>query len=216
VLLMKTTRPLRVGKNGVTWQGLRYGQFETSLIPWQGKEVYLRIDERDVTRVQVWSPDDKLICVAPANVRVPANATEQQLRDAIAAKKRHRRTVSEFHESRLRLHDDLPDLMNRAAAERHAARRLAEPLPTPDGPGSILPVRSDLEDQLGKLRESIDAEAQEQPLRKAVGAERFTFSKLVESGVLHDHVSEEPGGFVTDTWRDLRAALDRDKAEDER
>jgi hypothetical protein len=60
-----------------------------------------------------------------------------------------------------------PDDPRRGRAARRPAAA-ATRLPTPEGPGSVLPIRSELEDQLGKLRESIDAEEQ---LRPAAGAE---------------------------------------------
>ena len=166
VLLMKTSRPVKVGKNGVTWSGLRYGQYEPALFSWQDKEVYLRVDEREVGRVLVFSPDDKFLCAATANARIPANATEQQLKEAIAEKKRHRRLVKEYHDTRPRLHDDLPDLMTRAAAARNEARRREQPPPAPAGPAAVVPLGAELADQLPKLRAALEG----RQLRRAVGA----------------------------------------------
>jgi putative transposase len=150
VLLMKPTRPLKVGRNGVTWKGLRYGQNEPALFPLLGKMVQLRVNDRDLSKVSVWGLDGSLLCVANANPRVPANATSAELRTAIAEKKRHRKTVTEYHRARPHLADDLPDLMARA---KIAA---ANPAPDPNAaPPTIVPLNSPVEDQLPALRRAM-------------------------------------------------------------
>ena len=155
-LLKKQTQPVKVTKNGVRWNHLRYGQNEPALyMEYLGKEVYLRIDERDVSRVHVWSLDDKFICVARSNDRIAANATEQDLREAIAAKKSHRRVINDYYRQRPRLHQDIPDLMIEAAAKHAAERRRDEPTPTPP---NISPIRSPLEDELPKLARALKAD----------------------------------------------------------
>jgi hypothetical protein len=94
VLMLKPTKPVKVTQNGVTWQGLRYGQYEPALQQRLGQDVVLRIDDQ-VSRVQVWTTDGKFVCVAPANARVPANATQAQLREAIGREEaRHRRRAN--------------------------------------------------------------------------------------------------------------------------
>src|SRR4051794_9436299 len=95
VLMLKPTQPVQVTQNGVTWQGIRYGKYKPALKQRLGPEVVLRSDDQ-VSRVQVWTTDGKFFCVAQANARIPANATQAQLREAIAEKKRSRRMVREF------------------------------------------------------------------------------------------------------------------------
>jgi hypothetical protein len=150
VLLMKPTRPLKVGRNGVTWKGLRFGQSEPALFPLLGKMVQLRVDGRDLSKVSVWDLEGRLLCVANANQRVPANATDAELRAAIAEKKRHRKAVMDYHRARPHLADDLPDLLARA--------KLAAALPAPDPnapPPAIVPLRSPVEGQLPALRRAM-------------------------------------------------------------
>jgi hypothetical protein len=152
LLLCKQTQPTKVGKNGVTYRGLRYGQYSPELFQHFGQEVYLRVDERDITSVQVWSPDDKLICVAPANDKVPANADEQTLRAAIARKKAHRKLVREYHDQRMRLSEDLPELMTRSTSK---VRPVLSERQRVEGP-NLKPLRSPLEDQLPFVHKGLE------------------------------------------------------------
>ena len=145
-LLTLQTKDIVVHKNGVTYKGLHYGQYDPALIEWLGRKVYLRIDERDVTRVSVWSPDDRFICLAESNQRLPANAGHELLGAAIAEKKRHRKVVRQFNVARPRLHEDLPTTMIHAAAKQCAP---ALPAPAAEQP-NLLPVRSAFESEASK------------------------------------------------------------------
>lgn len=173
MLLMKQSRPVKVTKNGIRWDGLSYGQYESDLFKWLGKEVYLRVDERDVTSVQVWTPTDVFICIAPSNARIPANATNQILREAIRQKKQNRKLLKDYHESRPRLHEDLPDLMIRGAAAEHAKRE-KDATPPDAGPASIQPIRTPLADQMPALRQAMEREH----LRPASGQEGMSFAEF--------------------------------------
>jgi transposase InsO family protein len=166
LLLMKSSQTLRVRKNGVTFGGLQYGQFV--LAPHFGKEVYLRIDERDISRVLVFDITDRFICAAPVNRLLPANATEQEKREALAEHKHRQKIFRDYHKARPRMTEDLTDTMIRAANSRNAKRAEDGPTHRPDGP-SIRPLRSTLEDQLIGVQEAI-----ERPMRIAVGAESMS------------------------------------------
>lgn len=173
LLLMKQSRPVRVTKNGVQWNRLRYGQYESALFGWAGKDVYLRVDERDVSSVLVFSPADQFICVAPSNARIPANASEQVLRDAIRQKKQNRQLVKDYYTAGPRIHEDVPDLMIRGMAEENARREKDTP-PPDSGPGSIQPIRTPLTDQMPALRAALDREH----LRPASGQEGMGYLQL--------------------------------------
>ena len=167
LLLLKQSRPVRVTKNGVRWNGLQYGQYEPALFPLLGKEVYLRVDERDISSVQIWTEDDRFKCIAPANARIPANASEQILRDAIAQKKGHRKLMRDYIQKRPRMIEDIPDLMIRAAVEQK--RRRLQESPSPDaGPAGIKPIRTALEGELPALQRAMEWR---KPLKRTVGAE---------------------------------------------
>lgn len=200
LLLSKPTKPVKVTKRGVRWNGLYYGQFDLVLIAnWWGKEVYVRVDERDITNVQVWSPDDRFICLAPSNERLPANATEQQLRPVIAEKKRVSRLDREHRQSRMKIGASLGDLMTRAAAEQHARTLPPTPPDAPRGPASITPHRSPLEADLSALQRATDAV--QASGRIAVGAEssmslRFVYSAPAASGPIDDDAPPQPFRYL--------------------
>lgn len=111
LMLMKETRPLKVGKNGVRWDGLGYGQYDPDLIKMFGKEVYLRIDERDVNGVLVFTVDDQFVCHAPCNTRLPFKSSNELLRQAKRNKHRVTKVVNDFREVRPQIHADLTDHM---------------------------------------------------------------------------------------------------------
>src|SRR5205085_2882112 len=53
MLLLKPTPPVKVTQNGVTYNGILYGQNEPALWPLLGKQVILRIDPEAISRVYV-------------------------------------------------------------------------------------------------------------------------------------------------------------------
>jgi putative transposase len=166
VLLLKPTQPIAVTQNGVQWQGIRYGQYEPSLLALRGQEVTLRIDDRDVSRVSVWTAEGRFVCVAQANARVPANATAEELREAIKSKKQDRKLSRSSHAGGRGWPRTCPTGLVRAKALRASTQQ-------PGGETracrrrSIQPVRSPLEDEFAALQAALKRE----PLRPAVGAE---------------------------------------------
>lgn len=172
VLLLKPTPPLKVHQNGVTWQGLRYGQYEPALRAMLGREVVLRVNPTEIGRVQVWTPAGKFVCLAPANAKLPADATAEELRKAVKEKLGERKKVKEYHQVRPRLAEDLPDKILRARVAANAGAKPADPdLPPP----SLQPVRSPLEGELPRVQRAFEMGN----LRQAVGAE-----------------TSDPGGFL--------------------
>jgi hypothetical protein len=130
----KRVGPVKVGQNGVRYNGLRYGQYAHELLTRLGEAVYLRVDGADLSRVTVWTAEDKFVCVAPCNRRLPANATEQELREAQAEKRRASRRAREYLEKRPRLAQDPVDLMH---TRRVTWRRWpTSPTPAPSAPSS--------------------------------------------------------------------------------
>ncbi len=167
LLLLKQTRPVKVGQNGVEYQGIRYGQYEPWRPQWLGKEVYLLIDQRDVSRVLVWSTEGAAIGWASANQRLPHGAKDQAARkEAQKMKARAKRTAKEFFATGPRRHEDIPTLMAQVDVRNRAEAEAAEL--GPDGPGSpsLIPVRTPLDEQINVFRRQEERSV----LRKAVGA----------------------------------------------
>lgn len=166
LLLMKQTKPVPVKRGGsITCNKLDYGMGNPALIPWIGKKVYLRVDERQIKSVLVFSLDDRFICIAQADGSVPANATDQHKRTALDERKRIKKDMAAYNISRPRAVESMADTVARvvyaeAAANTHSV----------DNPPPISPVRSPLEGELDALRE-----AQERgKYRIAVGAESMS------------------------------------------
>jgi putative transposase len=199
LLLMKQSQPVKVTKNGVRWNHLIYGQREPLLyMEWLGKQVYLRIDERDVTRVQVWSPDDEFICVAQCNTRLPANASEQELRAAIGDKKQGRKLVKQYRAQQPRLHYDATDYMIEGRARENARQRRDDPPPTPP---NAKPIRTALEDQLPALERALRPTGTD----GASARERFTYTPNAEAQA--DDESEKSTARLMREWADRQASL---------
>lgn len=199
-----TGEGVKVGQNGVMYQGMRFGQYEPSLIALIGKHVELRIDDADLSSVQVWSLDGKIICVAPGNRRVPANATAQELREAINEKRQAKKAVKQYYEKRPRLSEDLPDLIIRARAKR-VATVTSEPLPPP----TLQPIRSVISDQMPAIRRAIES----QPNRlRATGTEDA--SAPMSSFAFPDHGQDAHATEDAPSFRELMARQSQ-RVEDE-
>jgi len=176
VLLQKQSKPVTVTQNGVTWNNLHYGQYEPGLKKWLGKKVTLRVDPADVSRVTVWQLNGKFICAAVVNKRLPANASAEMLKEAMAEKRRDRKAQLQYKDVRLRIHEDLPERMIRAATERNARNARNNPTePTP--PANYQPIRSPLEDQLPAVQRALAMPA----MRPAAGAESLDLLALANA-----------------------------------
>ncbi|MCL2640793.1 MAG: Mu transposase C-terminal domain-containing protein [Phycisphaerales bacterium] len=165
LLMQRRIGPVKVGKNGVSYKGLRFGQFQLGQLLHQ--KVFIRVDDRDLSKVSVWMLEGKFVCEARINGRLSVKADHGDLRRGIAEKKHHSKILKGAHEAKLRIAEDLVDRVNRAAVARAEAAQ-QRPQPRPEPPfHSIRPIRSDLESQL----EAVEAGRQSLPLRRAVGAE---------------------------------------------
>jgi putative transposase len=150
---MRRSKPLKLSQNGVLLDGLRYGRNEPELFKRIGQMVTIRSDDADRSRVLVFGEQDRFICAAEANERVPANATSQELRAAMSVKRGHRRLLKEYIDERPRMADDLPDLLIRGRAAKAALA-----LPGPDiEPPTITPVRSALEADLPAIQRAVES-----------------------------------------------------------
>ncbi|HSW50569.1 MAG TPA: Mu transposase C-terminal domain-containing protein [Bryobacteraceae bacterium] len=152
-LMLPRSRPVKVTQNGVTWKHLRYSAPE--LLKLRGQEVILAYDPRNIARVIVLDLQDRVICAADTTRKIPKNASAQVLRDAIAEKKKDRKALSEYHERRPRMAEDLTDRLIRAAAARNAAAQADAPASPNQPPPSIRPVQTPLADQLPALQRAL-------------------------------------------------------------
>ena len=137
---------LKAGKNGVRFKGLLYGQYDTELMRYQGKEVRVSYDPDDLATVHVYDATTlKLITIAEQNrlVQYGKNVGEEQLRDAMRQRQKAMRTVKSYRDASLTANRNLTDLA--IAAQR------PDPEPkevTASGLQSLKPVRTPMDDQV--------------------------------------------------------------------
>ncbi|MGE5609798.1 MAG: Mu transposase C-terminal domain-containing protein, partial [Bacillota bacterium] len=204
LLLQPVTKPVTVSQNGVRWNGLLFGQYEPALRQRINQEVRLRVDPANLAQVTVWTLDDQFICVAPANRKLPANATAQELREAMAQKRQDRKRLKDAAPARMRMALDLNDRLYVARAEKQS--RNDEPTPPP----AIQPVRTVLEDQLPALRKAM------QQLRPAVGAESISAIDMHDVAArMRSHQPSEGTDASADSFDLLRTRLRRTPHADE-
>ncbi|MCC6679874.1 MAG: Mu transposase C-terminal domain-containing protein, partial [Phycisphaeraceae bacterium] len=160
VITQKKVGPVAVTKLGVCYHKMYYGQLTDELCRLIGQRVYLRINPARIGMVSVWDEHDRFICIAPSNIKVPANASSLDLREAIGAQRRQRRRMLDGHRAEKELEESLPDRLVRAAQAR--AKEASPSLP--GAPPVISPVRTHLDDQIGRVKQE-----EQRMLRKAVG-----------------------------------------------
>jgi len=154
-----------VGKNGVRFKNLYYGQFNMELMAHQGKKVRVAYDPDDLRMIYVYEANTlKLITMADQNelVRYADPVSEEALRLAMKQKASVVKQLKAHRDIQLTANMDLPSLTIKAMAE--AAN------PEPDRSGSsqaIRPVSTPFDNQVAehnnRRRQNI--------IKKAVGAE---------------------------------------------
>ncbi len=176
-LCLKPTRPVKVGRIGVVYEGMSYGADCGELFPLVGKEVALRVDDQDRSKVQVWSVEGKFICIARQNAKVPFAVNGQEIRQALKQRAKLRKLRREYHERHEDMNANVVDLAIAAAAKRNKANR---PQGADPGGGSpvLRPVRTAIDDQFPALQRAMEREQ----LRPAVGAE--TVPSLTDVGAM--------------------------------
>jgi hypothetical protein len=139
--LQKSSRPVKVGRNGVRWEGRDYS--DPALRPYWGKEVMLYVDPDDLARVTVRTVDGVRIC----------QAEEQQLsmfgavntpnwKDAYAKAKRHNKALAEVNRRGMHMKISPLDVM----LDEHLSPP-APAAPTDQPPPTIKLIQTGLTDE---------------------------------------------------------------------
>ena len=156
LLMMRTTKPLTVGRNGVRLWRRDFNAPE--LMHRQGKKVYARYDPKLIGQIYLFDADDRLVCVAKRLDLIAWGATHDDVRDRIKAKRRFRKVAKSYAETSELLTGD--PIENIALQRQHAAAiKTAGPddPSDPDG-GKTAPTvklfRSALADTQAQLRRS--------------------------------------------------------------
>jgi len=166
-LLMRSwSGELTIGKNGVRYKSIYYGQYDPELLSRQGKKVRVSCDPDDMRTVQVYDAVTwRLITIAEQNelVQWGGAVSDEDLRQAMREKSRSLKFIKGFVDNSRVAATDLTTLAikaKRAAAKADGAdaRKTAR---------IIRPVRTPLD---GQVRETKRKETVRR-LKKAAGAE---------------------------------------------
>jgi len=165
LLLRVWSGELKVGKNGVKFKGLWFGQYDAALLMHQGRKVRVAYDPDDLEKVYVYDAATyRLICCAEQAqlIRYGTGVSETALREAAAKKQRSRRIIREAAGAGRAAHTDLAALAVEAMA---ASAKKTEP----PGPGSqtLRPVKTPLDGQVAAHRRT----DRMRKVKKAAGAE---------------------------------------------
>jgi hypothetical protein len=95
LLLLAWPRPIKVGKHGVRFNHLNYGNGDLTLMKWQGKNVHIAYDSNDISFVTVWTLEGIFICRAMACVQ--QGTTDADLRDALKTFRQIQKSLTQPH-----------------------------------------------------------------------------------------------------------------------
>jgi putative transposase len=187
-LLMRVWSPeLTVGKNGVKFKGLWYGQYDINLLAHQGRKVRVAYDPDDMRQVYVYDAITKRLIVIAEQARLISygnRVDEEHLREAMSKRAKAKKAISQFSDANLIANMNLTDLAMRAMNDAVENSKELEP---PMTSTSIRPVRTILDDQVRehKRLETIKA------VRRAAGGENITLVLDMDFDLLKP---EKPSG----------------------
>lgn len=188
-LLMRVwSGELVVGKNGVRFKGIYYGQYNTDLVMHQGKKVRVAYDPDDLRSLYVYDAVTlKLITIAEQNqlIRYGEPVGEENLREAMHRKSRAVKAAREFRDSRLTANMDLTDLTIRAmqeASEKPQEQPAAK---------TLRPVRTPLDNQVAEHKR-LKTVKTVKAVKKAAGAESIETVLDMDLTVLTHRQRSEP------------------------
>lgn len=125
--MMRTTRPLKVQRNGVWFFGRWYKSEE--LFSLQGQEVYARYDREDISRLYIFDKQDLKICEAVNRelANWDCTASHEDIRAIMKERKRNKEIVKAYKEI---INETMaePDDLKRIVARAKAEKNLTEPL----------------------------------------------------------------------------------------
>jgi len=167
LLLRVWSGQLVIGKNGVKFNGMWYGQWDSELLMRQGRKVRVAYDPDDLRTVHVYDAISmKLITTAEQNEMIGYGAVgEEATREAIAKQRRAVKALKQQKTHQRIAQTDLPTLAiqaQRAAIEQNEPGRPAERA------ASLQPVRTVMDEQVAEH----ERVRKQRLLRKAAGAEQ--------------------------------------------
>jgi len=159
-----------VGKNGVTLNGVRYGQYCSELLLAQGRKVRLAYDPDDLRSVEVYDAGTwEHLCRAEQNQLVAYGAAvdDQSLREAMRRQRQARKAVKDWVDHSLTANMDLVGLAIRAKADEVAEGKKRAAAVAAAAQPTLRPVATPLDGQVGEIERQRAVKA----VRRASGAE---------------------------------------------
>lgn len=98
LLFQRTSRPVKVGRNGLKVPAIGYWFDSDALIEYIGKEVFARYNSEDVSKVYVYTADDRFICTAYCNElsELGTTASIDLIREYNRRRKERKEKLKEF------------------------------------------------------------------------------------------------------------------------
>lgn len=160
------SEPLKVGKNGVRFKNLYFGQFDSNLLSRFGEMVRLSYDPDDLGEVHIYDLNFKYICTTTQNQLVKYGAVgEDHLRQAMREKARAMKQIRSARGAKSAAISDIAGL----AIEAKAAETLEAEQPDD---ARLKPVGTKLDLEIGKHQPA------REKLRLAAGAENQTLGLI--------------------------------------
>ncbi len=187
LLLRVWSRELLVGKNGVRFRGIYYGQYNENLFAHQGKRVRVNYDPDDLRTIQVYDAATmSLLAIADQNqlVRYGRAVDEQALREAMRNKSRAVRIVRQFKDTRRTANMELTDLT--IAAMREAAESSRQEQAEQTKP-NLRPVITPLNKQVKEIRKLEILKE----VKKAAGGETIARVLNIDLSVLKEETKSK-------------------------
>jgi excisionase family DNA binding protein len=177
---------LTVGKNGVKFKGLWYGQYDMNLLAHQGRKVRVAYDPDDMRQVYVYDAVTQRLILIAEQARLMSygnRVDEEHLREAMSKKAKAIKSIRQFSDSNLIANMNLTDLAMQAMAD--ATEKAREP--EPPMPATIRPVRTVFDDQVKEhARQNVIKQ-----VRRAAGGEAITHVLDMDFNLLKP---EKPSG----------------------
>lgn len=145
-------RKAKVSKQGVIWRGLGFGAFDGDVQDMQDETVVVACNPANLSHALILDLEGRPVALARANLKLPFDATMEDLRAAIKEKKQLRKNITQYHRQRPRLMRGVNELMLDEAAHRHS---LQPALPSPaDHPVEHVPTM--LDDASSVIRRTVE------------------------------------------------------------
>lgn len=101
LFLMRTTKALKVGKNGIRIPEIGERYEDIKLFEYFGKNVFARYNSDDLKRVYVFTEQDEFICIAECKKYVDLGADVEVTKQTIRELNKRKKEVREFTKSQM-------------------------------------------------------------------------------------------------------------------